>query len=98
MKPDQLYQELKNLAEKLSIHVEEHNFRESGIHVTSGLCTVRGQQRYIMDKHKSVAKKIQMLAGALARCDLESIYIVPAVREVLDRYADEEPEGDESSG
>ena len=43
MKPEELYRELKLLAEKLGVGVEEHNFRNAGIHVKSGACTVHGQ-------------------------------------------------------
>jgi hypothetical protein len=58
MKPDQLYQELKDLAERMQITVSEQNLKTSGIKVQSGLCSVKGQNLFIMDKHKSVHKKI----------------------------------------
>lgn len=87
MKPDQLYQELKDLAERMQITVSEQNLRTSGIKVQSGLCTVRGKQMFIMDKHKSVHKKIRILAAQLAMMPLEDLYIIPAVRELLDKAA-----------
>jgi len=87
MKPDQLYQELKDLAERMQIAVSEQNLRASGIKVQSGLCTVRGKQMFIMDKHKSVHKKIRILAAQLAMMPLEDLYIIPAVRELLDKAA-----------
>ena len=87
MKPDQLYQELKDLAERLHIEVSEQNLRTSGIKVRSGLCTVKGKQMFIMDKHKSVHKKIRILAAQLAMMPLEHLYIIPAVRELLNKAA-----------
>lgn len=87
MKTDQLYQELKDLAERMQITVSEQNLRTSGIKVQSGLCTVRGKQMFIMDKHKSVHKKIRILAAQLAMMPLEDLYIIPAVRELLDKAA-----------
>lgn len=87
MKPDQLYQELKDLAERMQITVSEQNLRTSGIKVQSGLCTVKGKQMFIMDKHKSVHKKIRILAAQLAMMPLEDLYIIPAVRELLDKAA-----------
>ncbi len=88
MKPDQLYQELKDLAERMQILVLEQNLKTSGLKVRSGLCTVKGQKLFIMDKHKSVHKKIKILAAQLARIPHEDMYIIPAVRELLEKYAE----------
>ena len=88
MKPEQIYQELKDLAEKLDITVSEQNLRTAGIKVISGLCKVKGKNLFIMDKHKSLHKKIELLATQLAQLPHEDIYIVPAVREMLERYVD----------
>jgi len=88
MKPDHLYQELKDLAERMHITVSEQNLKASGIKVQSGLCRVKGQNMFIMDKHKSVHKKIRILAGQLATMSHEDMYIIPAVRELLDKYAE----------
>ena len=85
MKPDQLYQELKDLAERIHITVSEENLKTSGIKVKSGLCTVKGKQIFIMDKHKSVHKKIRILAEQLAMKPLEDLYIIPAVRDLLNK-------------
>ena len=88
MKPDQLYQELKDLAERMQITVSEQNLRISGIKVKSGLCRVKGQATFIMDKHKSVHKKISILAAQLAQMAHEEMYIIPAVRDLLDKYTE----------
>ena len=86
MKPEQIYQELNDLAEKLLITVSEQNFRNTGIKVQSGMCRVKGKDFLIVDKHKSIHKKIKILASNLAEMPHEDIYIVPTVRELLDRY------------
>jgi hypothetical protein len=86
MKPDQLYQELKDLAERMQISVLEQNLKTSGLKIRSGLCTVKGQKLFIMDKHKSVHKKIKILTAQLARIPHEDMYIIPAVRELLEKY------------
>lgn len=88
MKPDQLYQELKDLAERMQVTVSEQNLKASGIKVRSGLCIVKGRKLFIMDKHKSVHKKIKILATQLSRIPHEDLYIIPAVRELLEKYAD----------
>ncbi len=83
MKPEQLYQELKDIAEKLNITVSEHNLRNTGISVKSGLCKVKNKNIFIMDKHKSIRDKIEILASCLSKMPHEDIYVVPAVRELL---------------
>lgn len=87
MKPDQLYQELKDLAERLQITVSEHNFKTAGIKVKSGLCTVKGQKLFILDKHKSIHAKIRILAEQLASIPHDHLYVMPAVRELLNKHA-----------
>ncbi len=85
MKPEQIYQELKDLAEKFEISVSEQNLRTSGIKVKSGLCKVKGKNLFVMDKHKSIHKKIDILASYLTEFPHEDLYIIPAIREILEK-------------
>jgi len=88
MKPEQIYQELKDLAEKLGIKVAEKSFRNiaAGIHFQSGLCKIREKDMYIMDRNLSLSQKNEILAECLAGMDYENIYMVPALREFLDKH------------
>ncbi len=83
MKPDVLYQKLKELADKLSIEVSEQNFRSTGGKARSGLCKVRGRDIFFVDKHLTLKKKAQALASCLADMPIEQVYMVPAVREYI---------------
>jgi len=83
MKPQQIYEELKLLAEKLDIEVKEQNFRTTGIKVKSGLCLVRGRRMFVMNKHNNIRKKIAVLAECLREFDHDQEYVVPAIRELL---------------
>ncbi len=83
MKPEQIYQDLINLAEKLQVSVSEQNFRKTGIKVKSGFCKVKDKNVFYMDKHKSIRKKIKLLAGYLSELPHEDIFVVPAVRSLL---------------
>jgi len=85
MKPDQLYHNLKETAEKIGITVKEYNFRNTGIHVSSGLCKIREEQLFLMNKRLSVREKIETLAECLREMNLETVYIVPAVRDLLNK-------------
>lgn len=84
MNSEQLYLEIKNLAEKLGIIVSEQNFKTTGIHVKSGLCKIKNQKFLIIDKHKPVVDQLQILSSVIAAVNLDSIYVVPAVRQHLD--------------
>jgi len=87
MKPEQLYQDLKELAEKLGISVSEQNFRNTGINVKSGLCKVKGKKLFIIDKHRSIHKKNEILASCLSKMPHEDVYVIPAVRELIKKYS-----------
>jgi len=86
MKPEQLYNELRGIADRFGMIVLEHNFRTTGIRVKSGYCKVRNQNHCIIDKHLKPAKKAEILAECLMVFPHESIYILPAVREYLDAF------------
>ena len=90
MKPEKLYQELKDLAEKIGIQVSEQNFRTTtGIRVRSGFCTVKNQDCCIIDKHLKLSKKMEVLAECLYEKPsetLEGMFIIPAVREYMEKF------------
>ena len=85
MNPTQLYQQLKNLAAKLDISVAEQNLRVTGVNAKSGLCIVKEQKIFIMDKHLTVREKNEVLADCLRNLSIDDIYVVPAVRKYLDK-------------
>lgn len=87
MKQEQLYQELQEIARKLGVEVKEKSFRNLGITVRSGFCRIKTENRFLMDKHKPLPQKVAILATELNHYDLDSVYIVPAVREALEQYA-----------
>ena len=85
MKSDQMYHKLKELAEQLCIRVSERNLRDNpGIKARSGLCKIKGEYLFIMDKGLPIQIKIRELAECLRQQPNDHIYVVPAVRELLD--------------
>jgi hypothetical protein len=86
MKPEQTYQDLKELAEKLGVVVSEENFRTTGIKAKSGLCKVKGKNTIIIDKQLSLQDKNEVLASCLSKLPHENIFMVPALREFLDSF------------
>jgi hypothetical protein len=86
MTPEQIYQELKDLADKLQISVSEKSFRNIGFSVNSGFCIVKKENRCILDKSLKLPRKIEVLAECLAGMAHEDVFVVPAVRELLDQF------------
>ena len=91
MKPDHLYQDLKELAEKLGIIVSEQNLRTAGISVNSGYCKIKGRSYFIMDKHAHLHKKIDLLADCLSKLPIDDLYVLPAVRTLLEKKKELSP-------
>lgn len=85
MSPEKLYQHLKELSEKLGVIVQEQSFKQMSLPVKSGYCRVRGKDMFIMDKNISLAKKNATLVKFLRTQPHETIFIPPAVRELLQR-------------
>ncbi|MDD2388776.1 MAG: hypothetical protein PHP23_03470 [Desulfobacterales bacterium] len=84
MKPEQTYQHLKDLAERLEISVLEKSFRNAGINIQSGFCIIRDKNVLVMDKHLPIRKKIRLIASVLSKLSFDDIYILPAIREVIE--------------
>ena len=86
MKPEQLYQNLIEIAEKLNVKVSEKNFRKAGINIQSGFCKVKNKNLFIIDKRLPVFKKNILLANLLNKMPLENIYIMPVVRDFVNKH------------
>ncbi len=87
MKPEQIYQHLKEIAEKLNIELSEENLKKSGLRVQSGFCRIKDRDKFIMDKHLSIHDKNSILAAFISEIAHDDIYIVPAVREYIQNNA-----------
>lgn len=83
MKPEQMYQGLKDLADRLGIVVSEQKLSTESLKVKSGLCKIKGRFVMILDKQLSIHKKCIVLATCLSDLPIEAIYVIPAVREFL---------------
>ncbi|MCK4728431.1 MAG: hypothetical protein KAT27_05880 [Desulfobacterales bacterium] len=84
MEPEKTYQYLEDLAEQLGISIRYDDFSDPEVPATSGLCKVRGRRFYIMDRSKGLSEKISLLSQCLCRMDLDDVYVLPAIRELLD--------------
>jgi predicted transcriptional regulator len=79
MKDEQLLEMIEKLAEDLSIKVRY----ERGDFV-GGLCRVDEEQVLIVHRDLSPGRKVQVIARELSRLDLDDVYVVPALRKVIE--------------
>lgn len=86
MNADRLYQELKDLSERMGVEVSEQNFRATGIKARSGYCIVKGKPMYLIDKNKRLPERIQILSEFLGKMISEDVFMVPALRVHLAKY------------
>ena len=87
MKPEQIYQHLKEIAEKLNVEISEENLKKSGLRAQSGFCKIKDKGKFIMDKHLSVSDKNSILAAFISETPHDDIFIVPAVRDFIQANA-----------
>jgi hypothetical protein len=83
MKPEQIYQGLKDLADRLGIIVSEQKLSTERLKVKSGLCKIRGRFVMILDKQLSTYNKCILLATCLSDMPHDAVFVIPAVREFL---------------
>jgi len=79
-----ILQQLEELAERLGVKVIYESLSQEEFVIRSGTCTLRGQLLALIDQKLPAADRIRVLAECLARFDLSTIYLVPAVREVIE--------------
>ncbi|MBD3175837.1 MAG: hypothetical protein GF320_11700 [Armatimonadia bacterium] len=80
MKEQDLLEALEELAGRLDIRIRRESFRGDG-----GLCTLRGERLIIMNKSRTPAEQIDLLAASLGQVDLDGLFVPPQVREEIDR-------------
>lgn len=87
---------IKDLCHRLNISVREEHLGGGG----GGLCVMRDQRVLFVDLDADAATCLSGCATALAGLpELESIFVPPALRQILDRgFADLEPYDAESEG
>ena len=74
------------MARRLGLQVrEEILLREVGYRVRSGVCKVRGEDVIFLDRNLPPDERVQVLLEGLAGRDVETLYLSPALRRLLER-------------
>jgi hypothetical protein len=83
MDENTLLNQLEELAERLDIAVRYETALEDFQFSHGGLCRLKGRYVIIVNKDISTAEKARTLGQAMARFDLNTIYIRPGLRAFL---------------
>ena len=79
-----LVDELCEAAERVGLVIRrEKILREIGYRVRGGACRLREKNLVIIDRDMAPAEQLEVLADALRSRDLESLYLSPAARRVV---------------
>jgi hypothetical protein len=78
--PERVLQELEALAARIGITVRLEPFGSGLLAGRGGLCWVRGQALVVMDASLPLPDRIAVLSSALARFDLDKVYVPPFLR------------------
>jgi len=81
-----LCEELKEVARRLGVQVREETLlREVGYRVRSGSCRVRGEDTIFLDRGLPPGDRVQVLLDGLAGRDIDTVYLSPTLRRLLER-------------
>jgi len=89
MEPRKILEYLEDLALKLDVEVVYANLEARDPFARGGLCRVKGKYKIFIDRSEKPQGRIKILARALSAFDKEDVYILPFVREILEKAKDE---------
>ncbi|MFZ0447899.1 MAG: hypothetical protein WAL98_01535 [Desulfatiglandaceae bacterium] len=89
MDENTLLNQLEELAERLDISVRYETTLEDFLLSHGGLCRLKDRYVIIVNKDISAAEKAKTLGLAIARFDLDTIYIRPGLRAFLSGFRGE---------
>ena len=79
-----MLEQLEVLAKGLEIEVRYETLRKETRFNPGGLCRIRGLPVIIINRKAPLSDQVEVLASAIKRFDLGSIYLRPGLREFLE--------------
>ncbi len=76
---------LEELALKLGVEIVYGKLGEEEFSARGGLCKIKGAYKIFMDRSETIEGQIKILARALSSFDTEGVYVLPFIREILDK-------------
>ena len=76
---------LEDLAFRLGIEIVYEKLGETDFSVEGGLCKVKGAYKIFMDPSVPTEVQIEILVQALSSFQIEGVYLLPFIREILEK-------------
>jgi len=91
MDENTILDQLEELIERFGVRIRHEAIRqdEDSIHVTGGLCLLRGEYVLIINSKATIRDKIWTLGIALKQFNHDQIYIRPVLRELLEKIPEQ---------
>ena len=92
MDENAIIEQLEELVRTFGIQIRSETIKqdEDLVKVVGGLCLLRGEYILIINSKATKVERINTLATALKHFDLDQIYLLPVLRELLDRIPPQE--------
>lgn len=85
MHATEVLEHLKSLAETLEVDIICERLCEDDFRAKGGLCKIKGRYKIFLDRSQPVENQISILAKALSSFDTEGLYLLPRIRDILER-------------
>lgn len=85
MEPYKVIEHLEGLAHKLGVKVVYQKLGTDEYPAGGGLCKVKGTYKVFLDRSDPIERRIYILARALSSFNRDEVYVLPFVREILER-------------
>jgi hypothetical protein len=85
MQSSKVLQYLEDLAFKLGIEIVNEKLEGIDFSAQGGLCKVKGVHKIFMDPATPIQGKIDILARSLSSFHTEKVYLLPYIREILEK-------------
>jgi hypothetical protein len=95
MDENTIIDQLEELIKSFGVQIRHEAIKqdEDLVKMVGGLCLLRGEYVLIINSKATIEDKIRALGMALKHFDHEKIYMLPVLRELLDRIPEQRPFG-----
>ncbi len=83
MKEELILEHLEAVARSKSVIIRYERLENGELSIRSGSCRVKGSEYIIVDSRLTLKERIEVIAKELRKRNLEDIYILPLIREII---------------
>jgi|APIni6443716594_1056825.scaffolds.fasta_scaffold1274804_2 hypothetical protein len=88
---EEILSQMEELAKNLGITVRYEKILKESAFFPGGFCKVKGKDLIIINSKAPLDDKIEIMGRALLPFDLSQIYVLPAIRELIDSFSASQP-------